>query len=173
MIAGDGSDQLKAILLGENQQSGAGKFALEPLPDRDKETALALTEQYYPGTFAPELLAEFAARCPPLLRYRAVRTTLTQVSWSNLRIAAFPGIHWSRSPLEALRFARTRIFPNRVALDELSIGTATQPALEQVGWYGISHFRRILRWTFARAPRAQTVISLQSALAASNASLNA
>jgi len=135
--------------------------------------ALALTEQYYPGTFAPSLLAEFDARCPPLLRHRAVRTTLTHVSWSNLRIAAFPGIHWSRSPREALRFARTRIFPNRVALAELSIGTATQPALEQVGWYGISHFRRILRWTFARAPRAQTVMSLQAALAAGDASLNA
>jgi hypothetical protein len=130
---------------------------------------LALTEQYYPSTFAPSLLAEFAARCPPLLRHRAIRTTLTQVSWSNLRIAAFPGIHWSRSPREALRFARTRIFPSRVALAELRIGAAAQPALEQVGWYGISHFRRILRWTLARAPRAQTVMSLQAALAQGDA----
>ena len=133
---------------------------------------LALTEQYFPGTLAPSLLAQFGARCPPLLRHRASRTTLTGVSWSNLRIAAFPGIHWSRSPREALRFARARIFPNRVALDELAICATAQPALEQAGWYGISHFRRILRWAYGRPPRAQTVMSLQAELTAGNASLN-
>jgi hypothetical protein len=134
---------------------------------------LALTERYYPGIAGRSLLAEFAARCPPLLRNRAVRATLAQVSWSNLRIAAFPGIYWSRSPREALLFARSRIFPSRVALRELQIAETAQPALQTVGWYGIPHFRRILRWTFARAPRAQTVASLHAALAAGEAQLNA
>ena len=37
------------------------------------------------------------------------RQTLTDVSWSNLRIHAFPGIAWSRTPLDALRFIRSRV----------------------------------------------------------------
>ncbi|HEU5134681.1 MAG TPA: nucleotidyltransferase family protein [Steroidobacteraceae bacterium] len=134
---------------------------------------LALTERYYPGTFAAALLEEFAARCPPVLRHRARRTTLTQVSWSNLRIAAFPGVHWSRSLREALQFARSRIVPDRAALAELRIAAAAQPALEQISWYGIPHLHRLLRWTFARPPRVQTMMSLRAALAAGDESLSA
>jgi hypothetical protein len=124
---------------------------------------VALTERYYPGSFAPRLLAELAAVCPPLLRRQAERVTLTEVSWSNLRIAAFPGISWARSPAEALRFARGRIFPSRVALEELRAGVVTMPALAKVDWYGISHLQRILRWTLGRAPRAQTLSTLMAA----------
>ena len=122
--------------------------------------ALALTEQYYPGTFAPEVLAEFAARCPPLLRHRAMRTTLTQVSWSNLRIAAFPGIHWSRSPLEALRFARTRIFPNRVALDELVSAPLRSPLSNKSAGTASRTSAEFCAGPCA-GPRAQTVMSLR------------
>ena len=134
---------------------------------------LALASRYYPGAVEPEHLAAVGAHCPPLLRRVAARITLTEVSWSNLRIAAFPGIYWSRSTLDALRFARSRILPSRVALDDLRNTMAAQPSPDSSAWYGISHLHRILRWTLARAPRAQTMMSLRAALAADGTSLNA
>jgi hypothetical protein len=68
---------------------------------------------------------------PAPLRHVATRMTLTGVSWSNLRIAAFPGICWSRSPREVMRFIRSRVFPSRVAVAELQLAEAAQPALKQ------------------------------------------
>ena len=53
--------------------------------------------------------------------------TLTRVSWSNLRIHAFPGIYWSRSPLDAMRYARQRFIPDRTAIAELDVKVAAQP----------------------------------------------
>ena len=69
-----------------------------------------------------------------MLRLASARETLTGVSWSNLRIHAFPGMAWSRSPLEALRYAQQRVMPDRVAIDELSHLESAQPALRQVPW---------------------------------------
>ena len=51
-----------------------------------------------------------------------------------------------------LRFIRNRVFPSRVAVAELKLAEAAQPALKQVSWYGIPHARRIQRWLFTRPP---------------------
>jgi hypothetical protein len=124
---------------------------------------LRLALQYYPGcTDVP--LEEFARACPRLLRAAARRDTLTTVSWSNLRISAFPGICWARSPREALRYARQRFLPDRTALEELHVKVAAQPALYQVPWYGLGHGQRVLRWVFSRPPRVHTMVSLRGAL---------
>ena len=140
----------------ETPASGGGAWWMLP--------PLVLAARYYPGAIAQSLLLEFTARCPTPLRHVAPRMTLTGVSWSNLRIAAFPGICWSRSPREAMRFVRSRVFPSRVAVAELGLAEAAQPALKQVSWYGISHAQRVQRWLFTRPPRAQTIISLRAAL---------
>ena len=58
---------------------------------------LALAERYYPGAIALPYFGVHRS-VPAPLRQMATRTTLTDVSWSNLRIAAFPGLCWSRSP---------------------------------------------------------------------------
>jgi hypothetical protein len=94
----------------------------------------------------------------------ARRTTLTRVSWSNLRIHAFPGIYWSRSPLDAMRYARQRFIPDRTAISELEVKVAAQPALYQVPWYALGHGQRILRWVVSRPPRVQTIVSLRGAI---------
>jgi hypothetical protein len=92
---------------------------------------------------------------------------LTDVSWTNLRISAFPGIVWARSIREAVQFARSRIFPSPEALRELHEGTtATMPQTPYVGWYRNSHLRRIFRWTFSRPPRVQTMNSIHNLLSA-------
>jgi hypothetical protein len=125
---------------------------------------LALTARYYPGRIPDEVLRVARAACPPILRLAAERQSLTDVSWSNLRISALPGIAWSRTPLDALRLMLSRAAPSRRALEELGTARRAQPHLDQVPWYGVSHANRMLRWLFSRPPRVQTIVSVRAAL---------
>lgn len=126
--------------------------------------ALALAERYYPGSIPRETLKESRAACPRALRYAADRQTLTDVSWANLRIHAFPGIAWSRTPFEALRYVRSRVVPSRAALAEIALAGRAQPQFRQIPWYGLSHGNRMLRWLFSQPPRVQTMLSVRAAL---------
>ena len=125
---------------------------------------LSLAERYVPGSIPAEVLASFRAACPFGLRMSARHYDLYQVSWSNLRIAALPGSAWARTPLELLRLTKSRLLPSRVALQELSEAARVQPSIQQLRWYGASHFERILRWAFSRPPRVQTMVSVRAAL---------
>jgi len=125
---------------------------------------LALTARYYPNHIPGEALRAARARCPRILRLAAARQSLTDVSWSNLRIPAFPGIAWSRTPFEVVRLVRSRALPSRASLAELEVTRRAQPQLDTVPWYGVSHGRRILRWLFSRPPRVQTMVSVLAAL---------
>jgi len=125
---------------------------------------LALTARYYPNHIPAEVLRAARATCPRILRLAAAHESLTDVSWSNLRINAFPGITWSRTPFEALRFIRSRVVPTGIALKELDLTRQAQPQLDAVPWYGLSHGRRIFRWLFSRPPRVQTITSVLAAL---------
>lgn len=125
---------------------------------------LALTARYYPGRIPPDALHAARTACPRILRLATEHQTLTDVSWSNLRIHALPGIAWSRSPLDALRFIQSRVLPSRIALAELRM----QPQLARDPWYGVSHGRRIVRWLLSRPPRAQTMTSVRAALASAD-----
>ncbi|MGI9234250.1 MAG: nucleotidyltransferase family protein [Woeseiaceae bacterium] len=127
-------------------------------------TPLALTARYYPNSIPRDVLESTYAACPALLRFATDRQRLTDVSWSNLRIAAFPGIAWSRTPLELLRLVRGRVIPNRVALSELEQSRRINPQIDSVPWYGLSHSSRIVRWLFSRPPRVQTLYSVRAAL---------
>ena len=110
--------------------------------------------------------------CPLPLRWCTDRQGLYDVSWSNLRIAALPGIEWARTPLEAARFARSRVLPAKVALQEIVDGASNQPGLLSVPWYQISHFRRILRWIRSRPPRVHTLIQVRAAAGLGSPCLN-
>jgi hypothetical protein len=126
---------------------------------------LMLMARYYPVAIPPTLFARLGVECPWLLGKLSRHQRLTDVSWSNLRIAAFPGVEWSRTPREALDFISSRIWPSREALLELKTGSAEIPDGSTVPWYGISHGARILRWIFSRPPRVQTLLSVRAALA--------
>ncbi len=143
-------------LLAMRPDGGSLWWALAPL---------MLTARYYPLAIPPDLFARLGAECPWLLGKLARRQRLTDVSWSNIRIAAFPGVEWSRSPREALEFMMSRIWPSREARLELIEGGAQIPDSSSVPWYGISHGARILRWVFSRPPRVQTLLSVHAALA--------
>ena len=124
---------------------------------------LAMAARYDSGIPAA-LVQSFAARCPRLLRLSSARQTLSDISLSNLRIHALPGIFWSRSPLEALRFAHSRLLPDRAALEELRHCEAANPTHQGTPWYGIPHAHRIVKWLLSRPPRVQTMVSVRAAL---------
>ena len=125
---------------------------------------LVLTARYYPAAIPAAFIEATEPDCPWLLRQVSRRHQLADVSWSKVRIQAFPGIEWSRSPREALLFAMSRIWPSREALAELSHAATAQPSLAHIPWYGLSHGTRILRWVFSRPPRVQTIFSVRSGI---------
>lgn len=127
-------------------------------------TPLALTERYYPDSIPSDVLKHAHESCPRILRIATDRQQLTDVSWSNLRIPAFPGMAWSRTPLEVLRVVRGRVFPERVALSELEQSRLAQPQLDNIPWYQLSHVSRIVRWLISQPPRVQTMLSVRAAL---------
>jgi hypothetical protein len=123
-----------------------------------------LTSRYYRGAIPPDVLQKLGIDCPLWLSVRARKLRVTTVSWSNIRIAAFPGLEWSRTSLEALAFMRGRISPSRQARAELKDGAAQIPESSTVRWYNLPHRARILRWVFSRPPRVQTLLSVRAAL---------
>ena len=127
---------------------------------------LTLVARYHGAVFPDGRLDEWRRRAPRTLRHALDRQSLSDVSWSNLRIHALPGIEWARTPLEALRFARTRIAPSRQARADLAYGVSAMPSIRMTGWYESSQTRRILRWLFGRPARVQTLVSIDACLAA-------
>lgn len=128
---------------------------------------LALTARCFPDRLPRDILDGAARLCPASLRRAADRWELTEVSWSNLRIHALPGIWWARTPAEALRFAMSRAWPSRQALSELDVALDAQPQMRELPWFRLSQPRRIVRWLVSRPPRVQTILSVRAALAAS------
>jgi hypothetical protein len=125
---------------------------------------LILVARYYPAAVPPFVLAKLSSECPWLLRKMARRQCLTDVSWSNIKVYAVPGIEWSRTPREALGFIAGRIWPNREMRAELRRFTAPDSQAPRIPWYGISQPARILRWIFLRPPRVQTLLAVRAAL---------
>lgn len=126
---------------------------------------LMLVARYYPVAIPPALSDRRGMECPWLLGKLARHQELADVSWSNIRVQAFPGVEWSRSPREAFDFMSSRIWPSREALLELKEGADQIPDASTIPWYGISHAARILRWVFSRPPRVQTLLCVRAALA--------
>jgi hypothetical protein len=129
---------------------------------------MMLTSRYYPAAIPARVLARLGTHCPSLLKRHTQRRGLVGTSWANIYVEAFPGVEWSRTPGEALRFMKSRIWPSRHALSELSEGAARIPGGSAVPWYELSHGKRILRWVFSRPPRVQTLLCVRAALSQSH-----
>jgi hypothetical protein len=126
---------------------------------------LILTAQYCPAVIPATVIARLDEECPWLLGKVARHQSLTDVSWSNIKVYAFPGIEWSRTPREALRFMISRMWPSCETRVELQRFAAHNPGASEIPWYGISQAARILRWAFSKPPRVQTLLSVRAALA--------
>jgi hypothetical protein len=123
-----------------------------------KYPVLRMVAGHFPEVIPADALATARAACPaPLIR---ARHDLAEVSWTNLTIPALPGYEWSRTPVELLRYARSRLVPERKALAEIADAINHHPELRRVPWYDQSHLTRILRWLTSRPPRVQTMAAV-------------
>lgn len=125
---------------------------------------LSLTARYYSRAIPAEVLSGFEAECPWLLRLAVRRHTLSDVSLSNLRIEAFPGIEWCRSGGTALRYIIGRVRPSRETLAIRAQLASTQLNATASPWPQLSQGRRLLRWLISRQARAETLYPVQLAL---------
>jgi hypothetical protein len=125
----------------------------------------ALTARYCPDAIPSFVMARLDAECPWALRKIIRMQRLTDVSWSNIRVYALPGIEWSRTPQEALRFIVSRVWPSKDTRLELRRFAAHHAGASKLPWYGISQGARIFRWAFSRPPRVQTLLAVRAALA--------
>lgn len=131
------------------------------------EAPLVLTARYYPDAIPPNVIECLDAEWSWWLARVVRRQYVSDVSWSNIKVYALPGIEWSRNPREALEFISTRIWPSAATRAELRHFAASEPNDARIPWYGISQGARILRWVFSRPPRVQTMVAVRAALAAS------
>ena len=127
---------------------------------------LRLVARYYHNAVPPAVLARLRRGCPWWLRAAAMRQTLTRVSCSDLWLQALPGIEWSRTPGEALRYLRHRFVPDEESRKERQDMARTQLWLQGQTWVTRSHGRRILRRLAGSVPRMDTLYVVRKALEA-------
>jgi hypothetical protein len=126
--------------------------------------ALHLVSRYYAGHIPPAPLADSLARCPALLSGVSRRRALSDVSLSYLWVDAFPGIEWSQSVLEMLRYAGERIRPGADHICDRKRVANTEAWASRAEWVRLSQSRRILRWIFTQPVRTRTMHAVRTAL---------
>jgi hypothetical protein len=133
---------------------------------------LALSVRLGAEAVPPLLLEELRRRCPASLRRATRRCTLTDVSLSNPRIEAFPGIEWTRSIPDAARYAARRIRPSRetrAARSELAAADAWRAT---PSWGTLPQWRRVMRWICSRPLRVESVHPVLAALEAGSGAMD-
>jgi len=125
---------------------------------------LTLAARYYRGAVPTAVLERLAVQCPLFLRRLARGWTLSDISLSRLWVDAFPGIEWSRSAPEVLRYAASRVRPTQAALLQRRQLLQCQPADRQTQWQHLSQGQRMLRWMVSRPARDETLSVVRAAL---------
>jgi hypothetical protein len=126
---------------------------------------LNLTSQYFPSMIPVWLLAALSDDCPFLLKRAARHRTLSDVSYSHLWVDAFPGIAWSQSFREVLRYVDSRLRPSAKHIEFRAYVTRTEVWADRGQWSKLSQSRRILRWITSRPTRPVTMHAVRAALA--------
>jgi hypothetical protein len=142
-------------LLAQRRHPRALWWALPPLE---------LLARYYPGCVPAGVVATLRPDCPRRIRVMSRRQTISDVSFTALRVEAFPGIAWSTSTAEKLRYVFGRVIPSRTLVNARVATTTQQAWAAQDSWAHMSHARRILTWTFGHPPRPQPMHAVHCAL---------
>jgi hypothetical protein len=124
---------------------------------------LELTARYYETGVPARVLAALRNTCPPVLRAVGARKTVVDVSYSYLWVKAFPGIEWSQSLPELLRYAASRARPGAQQLTLRKYVAAHQTWAKRSDWPSMSQGRRILRWLTSRQARPVTMHAITAA----------
>jgi hypothetical protein len=144
-----------AQLLAIGRQNRALWWAVPPLE---------LLARYYPQAVPTAVLAALRPHCPRALRGVSRRQTLSEVSFSTLRIEAFPGMAWSTSISEKFSYALARAIPSRELLDKRVAVRSQQAWAADDSWSEMSHPRRILKWLSGHPPRPPAMHAVRTAL---------
>jgi hypothetical protein len=126
---------------------------------------LQMSARYYSPQIPSHVLSEFSAKCPKVLRSTYQDRRLSDVSLSYLWVDAFPGIAWSRSVAEMLRYAASRIHPSGETVGHRERAANTDAWASRGDWPRLSQSRRILRWVVSRPTRTRTMHAVRVALA--------
>jgi Uncharacterised nucleotidyltransferase len=129
---------------------------------------LALTARYYTTAIPARVLAALAPRGPWLLRRISRDRRLSDVSLSFPWIEAFPGIEWSRSGSEMLRYMLRRVMPDSSQRSERKALFSTEPSIAESSWGHLSQSRRLLQWIISRPTRPATMHAVRAALSRSS-----
>jgi len=161
------------LLAGQTARIGMPWWSFPPLELTARYCSSAsgsfASDASVPSSNIPQrVLAATAAACPRLLRQFCQRQSLSDVSYSQLRISAFPGIEWVRSVPELLVYVRQRVVPSAEAVACRKYLATTQPGLSASAWGHMSQGRRMLRWMASRPARPETLFAVRTALAQSN-----
>lgn len=158
---------LSAAMTGEDWDTLLG-WSTAPAGERGRGhwwalPPLELAARYYPGAIPARVLDRLS--CSWLLRQVTRRRSLSDVSPSYLWVDAFPGIEWSRSTAEMVRYAANRIRPSPQMLALRRSWLESEGAGAQSQWQHLSQGRRILRWVISKPARDQTLHVVRAALA--------
>jgi hypothetical protein len=140
-------------------ESGSGEPLWWALPP------LRLTARYYELHIPADVLARASQDCPRVLRRLTAAQSLTDVSFSHLRIDAFPGVEWSESVALAFKYVwnRCRPPPEHIAWRVNAKSTGWAAGSE---WSGLSQGRRILKWLGSRPARPAAMHAVRAAFSA-------
>jgi Uncharacterised nucleotidyltransferase len=125
---------------------------------------LRLAHRYYSDIVPSSVLSQLRRGCPPHLNRVTARKRLTDVSLSSVWIRAFPGIEWSRSATESVRYVLARVRPDTDARAIRTTDAASAPWASGSRWQGLSQSSRIVRWMTSRPTRAATMYVIREAL---------
>jgi Uncharacterised nucleotidyltransferase len=125
---------------------------------------LHMVSKYYAADIPLTALAESSQYCPALLSRASRRRTLSDLSLSHLWVDAFPGIEWSRSLAEMLKYAIGRVRPAADHLSNRKLAANTEAWAARATWARLSQSRRILRWIFTQPVRTRTMHAVRVAL---------
>jgi Uncharacterised nucleotidyltransferase len=124
---------------------------------------LELTSRYYRAVMPPSVLAGLKDDCRLVLRALGAKKSLVDVSYSYLWVKPFPGIEWSQSIGEMLRFAANRVRPDASHLAKRKQLAVSQSWAKQAEWSGLSQSNRMLRWLTSRPTRPVTMHAITAA----------
>lgn len=126
---------------------------------------LQLTARYYSSTVPVHILRALKLDCPWHLERIYRERKLSDVSYSHLWVDAFPGIEWSRSVPEMLKYTVSRVRPSAKHIALRNIDARTESWASSDEWSRLSQSRRILRWVTSRPTRPVTMHVVRAALA--------
>jgi hypothetical protein len=126
---------------------------------------LKLTSRYFASRIPVRVLEALEDACPYLLERAFRHRTLYDVSFSYPWVDAFPGIEWSRSIRELLRYGASRVLPDSKHLASREHVAKTETWAFESRWSRLSQSRRVLRWMTSRPTRPLTMHAVRTAFA--------